>query len=83
MRSPPAWPPFLSPKRYGLNLRWPPLGVDPARALHSAPFIAAAFLVAWPLPRLRPLAWGLLFHRIQDELYGAVVVPETDEDLEK
>ncbi len=74
---------YHQPKRYGLNLRRPYLGVDPARALHSAPAIVTAFLVAWLLPRLRPLAWGLLFHRFQDELYGSVVIPERDEDFEK
>jgi hypothetical protein len=74
---------YHRPKRYGLNLRRPYLGVDPARALHSVPVIAAAFLVAWLLPRLRPLAWGLLFHRIQDELYGAVTVPVRAKDFKK
>jgi hypothetical protein len=74
---------YHRPKRYGLNLRRPYLGVDPARALHSAPAIAAAFLVAWLLPPLRPLAWGLLFHRIQDELYGAVILPESIPPFEK
>ena len=69
---------YHRPKRYGLNVRRPSLGVDPVRALHSAPAIGAAFLVAWFLPRLRPLAWGLLFHRLQDELYGAVVLPGVD-----
>jgi hypothetical protein len=51
----------------------PNLGVESGRALHSAPFIAVAFLAAWRWPFLRPLAWGLLFHRVQDELYGSLL----------
>jgi hypothetical protein len=62
------------PRSFRFRLRRllrPNLGVEQGRFLHSAPAIAAVFLVAWRWPALRPVAWGLLFHRLQDEAYGA------------
>jgi hypothetical protein len=67
---------YHRPRKWGFRLRWPYLGIESSRVLHSAPVILATFLLAWPLRPLRPLAWGLLFHRLQDELYGAVALAD-------
>jgi hypothetical protein len=62
---------YHRPRRWRFRPGWPYLGVDSGRAFHSAPFLLLVFLLAWRRRPLRPLAWGLLFHRLQDELYGS------------
>jgi hypothetical protein len=62
---------YHRPRRWRFRPGWPSLGVDPARAFHSAPFLLLIFLLARHWRHLSPVAWGLLFHRLQDELYGS------------
>jgi hypothetical protein len=62
---------YHRPRRWRFRPGWPSLGVDSARAFHSAPSLLLVFLLAWRWRPLRPVAWGLLFHRLQDELYGS------------
>ena len=62
---------YHRPRRWRFRPGWPYLGVDSARAFHSAPCLFLVFLLAWLWRPLRPIAWGLLFHRLQDELYGS------------
>ena len=64
---------YHRPRRWRLRPHPPHLGFQYGRAFHALPFIALVFLASWPLPWLRPAAWGLLYHRLQDELWGYVV----------
>lgn len=61
---------YRRPRGWHFRPRWPDLGFEPGRALHALPVIAFVFLLSRLAPPLRPMAWGLLFHRLQDELFG-------------
>ncbi len=60
---------YRRPRRWRFRPRWPSLKFEQGRALHALPVIALVFLLSLRLSPLRPLAWGFLFHRLQDELF--------------
>ena len=61
---------YRKPRRGEFHPHWPPLGITKHRFLHGTPVLALVFLVAWRWPALRPVAWGMLFHRAQDEVWS-------------
>ncbi|MBI3970671.1 MAG: hypothetical protein HY332_05230 [Chloroflexi bacterium] len=62
-----------SPRRW--KLHWPHLGFQPTRPLHVPAALLLFLLVSWRWRRLRPLAWGLIFHRALDALWEALAQP--------
>ncbi|MBI3972807.1 MAG: hypothetical protein HY332_16140 [Chloroflexi bacterium] len=62
---------YRRPRRWRFRARRPVLSVHLMRAFHSAPVLVLAFAFSCLWPAVRPIAWGALFHRIQDELWGS------------
>ncbi|MGH2351688.1 MAG: hypothetical protein ACRDJN_08745 [Chloroflexota bacterium] len=62
---------YRYPRRWRFRPRWPTFGFEPGRAGHALPFVALLFVAGCFWPALRPVAWGVLFHRLQDEAWGS------------
>ena len=73
---------YRSPFSGRLHPRWPRMGIDRFREFHSAPAIAAVFAVSFLAgrwgPVVRALAWGMVSHRILDEVAGWIHPPPDD-----
>ncbi len=73
---------YRSPFSGRLHPRWPRLGVDRFREFHSVPAIATVFAASFLAGRWRPvlsaLAWGMVSHRILDEVAGWIHPPPAD-----
>lgn len=63
------------PFQWRLRPRWPRLGFEEDRLFHAAPVLLALFALGRRWPALSPVACGVLFHRVQDELWGWVTRP--------
>ncbi len=63
---------YSKPRRWRFRPHWPPLGLQPARQFHSVPVLIAVFAITLRWPRLRPFFWGMLLHRVQDDLWAMV-----------
>jgi hypothetical protein len=61
--------------RWGVRLPRVSWLVEPRRPFHAVAVLAALFVAAWRWPLLRPLAAGMLFHRLQDLLWECIRVP--------
>jgi hypothetical protein len=75
---------YRSPFDWRLHPRWPTLGVQRYRELHSFAAIATAFALSTIAGRVAPvvraIAIGLAFHRFLDEISGWVHPPPAARD---
>ena len=62
-------------QKWALRPHVPPLLVDRQRPLHALAALGCLALAAWPWPALRPIAWGVAFHRLLDYAWESVRVP--------
>ena len=73
---------YRSPFSGRLHPRWPRMGIDRFREFHSVPAIAAVFAASFLAGRWRSvvcaLAWGMVSHRILDEVAGWIHPPPAD-----
>lgn len=66
--------------RFGINLHVPRIWPGANRPAHALVVIGAVALAAALVPAFRPLAGGILFHRLQDYVWeSARIRPDRDE----
>lgn len=61
--------------RWGLRLRWPVQVAEPHRPFHTLAVLSCLVLAARRWPHLWPVAWGALFHRLQDWCWDCTRLP--------
>jgi hypothetical protein len=61
---------YYRPRRWVFRPHWPTLGFTPGRGFHAIPVLVLALVAALRWRVLVPLVAGLVFHRVQDELWS-------------